>query len=75
MKINEAFKAGHLKLRLPEWARGEYLELQPLQGGCAPIGKLHSILGGPDIPADIRIAPQDVPLWQVPEDGWETEEG
>lgn len=71
MTINEAFKAGQLKLRLPEWAQGEYLELQPFLGGYAPVGKLYSILGGPNIPEDIRIEPQDVPLWSIPQDGWE----
>lgn len=70
MTINEAFKAGHLRLRLAAWAPGEYIELQPVQGGYAPTAKLISVLSGPDVPADIRIEPQDVPLWQVPDGEW-----
>jgi hypothetical protein len=71
MTIDEAFKQGIYRLRRDPWAQGEWLELIQFQNGYAPIGKIHSILNREDVPAEIRIPPQDVPLWQVPQDGWE----
>jgi hypothetical protein len=71
MTIEEAFKQGMYRLRRDPWAQGEWLELIPVGGFLSPLGKLHSILNRDDVPENIRIAPQDVPLWQIPDDGWE----
>jgi hypothetical protein len=71
MTIEEAWTSGITRLRRDPWASTEWLELLPSGDGYAPFGKLHSILNDPDVPDDIRMEPQDIPLWMIEDDGWD----
>jgi hypothetical protein len=70
--IQEAFRAGIRKVRRDPWAKGEWLELIEAGRSPSPFAVMHSSLNTDQVPPEIRIGPQEVAVWTLPQDdGWE----
>lgn len=70
MTIHAAFRAGILRLRRAAWGPDLWLELVPNGDLLSPLGVLHSVREGADVPPDEHLPPQAVPLRILAEDGW-----
>jgi hypothetical protein len=64
MTIQEAFTLGHRRLTRAAWIHGDYLEL-----ACTPDGARYGPIATLHTPHLDHV--NDVPLWQVEQDGWE----
>lgn len=76
--IGELWRSGVRLIRRDPWSDGSYIELLPSGLDSryhTPFGKIHSPLEWAGVPDDIRLDPQDIPLWTMPEDEWEAYSG